>query len=389
MKRLLFLALCALCVKATNAQNCDWSWVNHVDLEYVDNNTALVDGDTAYIIDDETLVMYGDTINVCDIELDDYYDDNYKGKKDKTCWHNINCDSHEPLIFVHNRSVLLDDDNPKYKQSGNNDSNPIYKVSYNYYKDDNIFGNEASLGCGPRSVTVACYLYKTPFVLPWEFIPNSVYNRDTNNIGADILLRFMGEMSNEIHLWSLNGAKAVSTAVTINAMKRKLKEYFSVDVADKHELTCWFVGKQREQLKNGGVSIVAMYKKNAIVPYHYAVVVGAARENGNTFLYVNSDGSSKYKYNLTSQTEETQGCKYKPIYIERKIFNRGEYSVNLAGSKTAKGYKLTVSEPEINNLSVDDCMSYVIEYDTECKLTGTVTVPKDVKYFIIRQTPDF
>ena len=41
------------------------------------------------------------------------------------------------------------------------------------------------------------------------------------------------------------------------------------------------------------------------------------------------------------------------------------------------------------NLPVDKCMSYVIEYDKECKLTGTVTVPTDVNYFIIRQTPDF
>ena len=66
-----------------------------------------------------------------------------------------------------------------------------------------------------------------------------------------------------------------------------------------------------------------------------------------------------------------------------------EYSVNLAESKYAKGYKLTSDKTEINNLNVDKCMSFVIEYDKECKLTGTVTVPTDVNYFIIRQTPDF
>lgn len=41
------------------------------------------------------------------------------------------------------------------------------------------------------------------------------------------------------------------------------------------------------------------------------------------------------------------------------------------------------------DLNVDKCMSYVIEYDKECKLTRTVNVPADVNYFIIRQTPDF
>ncbi len=40
-------------------------------------------------------------------------------------------------------------------------------------------------------------------------------------------------------------------------------------------------------------------------------------------------------------------------------------------------------------MSIDANEYVVIEYDKECKLTGTVNVPADVNYFIIRQTPNF